>query len=169
VSHDRMRAPNPLARFRILCEAVHDTPGMFGTAAEGAATLYGAARVLGLSRDGWYATLASLGLTQGNRVAIDGFKHVERLAVELSQTAPQWLCVESTKDRLRGRCHHTRHKHGWWCVRCLKRAAPRGVEEHVARGVWHVTIGPVNGDSSQRVHAWQAAIERCEMDGVSLA
>ena len=68
-----------------------------------------------------------------------------------------------------GTCRHTKHQHGWWCVRCLKKLAPRGVETHVRRGVWFVTIGPVDGDGSCRVHAWQAAIDRCETDGVSLS
>ncbi len=73
----------------------------------------------------------------------------------------------SLEASTRGTCRHTKHGHGWWCLRCLKKAAVRGTEERLTPGEWEVRIGPVRG-IGPRVLAWQRAIERCEMDGVSL-
>lgn len=75
--------------------------------------------------------------------------------------------MSAERDTL-GKCPHTKHRHGWWCIRCLRRIAPLGVETHVDRGAWEVDIGPVTGFGDNRVSAWQAAIERCEMDGVPM-
>lgn len=66
------------------------------------------------------------------------------------------------------KCAHTRHRHGWWCVRCLRAAAPSIVVTHCGRGKWTATVGPVDGFGTRRVHAMQACIERCEMDGVPM-
>lgn len=72
--------------------------------------------------------------------------------------------MSAERDTL-GKCPHTKHGHGW-CLRCLRALAPLGRELHVDRGAWEVSIGTVTGFGSCRVHAWQAAIERCEVDGI---
>jgi len=74
----------------------------------------------------------------------------------------------SVEQNMLGTCRHTKRKHGWWCLRCLKRAAPAGVEMKMDSEWWEVDIGPVEGFGGTRVEAWQAAIKRAEMDGVSL-
>ena len=66
------------------------------------------------------------------------------------------------------KCPHTKHRHGWWCVRCLRTAAPSIVVEHPGPGAWTATIGTVYGYGTNRVRAMQACIERCEMDGVPM-
>lgn len=63
------------------------------------------------------------------------------------------------------RCRHTRHHHGWWCLRCLRAILPGGRALHHGRGAWEVAAGPVSGYGDTEVPAWQAAIERCVMDG----
>lgn len=75
--------------------------------------------------------------------------------------------MSAERDTL-GKCPHTKHGHGWWCLRCLRALAPLGRELHVDRGAWEVSIGTVTGFGSCRVHAWRAAIERCEVDGVPM-
>lgn len=64
-----------------------------------------------------------------------------------------------------GRCRHTKHRHGWWCRRCLRAILPGGGAIHHGRGSWEVVAGPISGYGNVETHAWQAAIERCVMDG----
>lgn len=59
-----------------------------------------------------------------------------------------------------GTCNHTKHRHGWWCVACLRRIAPGNAEvDHPSRGEWRVRIGPAEGFGVTRTKAWQAALE----------
>ena len=58
-----------------------------------------------------------------------------------------------------GTCNHTKHRHGWWCVRCLMNIAPGGADDHPGRGEWRVRIGPAEGFGVTRTKAWQAALE----------
>ena len=67
-----------------------------------------------------------------------------------------------------GRCSHTKHRHGWWCARCLRAAAPSMAVAHEGRGAWTATVGTVDGFGTNRVHAMQACIERCAMDGIAM-
>ena len=65
-----------------------------------------------------------------------------------------------------GTCNHTRHRHGWWCVACLRRIAPSNAEvDHPSRGEWRVRIGPAEGFGVTRTKAWQAALEALLMAG----
>lgn len=64
-----------------------------------------------------------------------------------------------------GQCPHTKHRHGWWCVRCLRAMVPGVVVTRGTRGVWDAEWRGCIGWGTNRIHALQACIEGARMDG----
>lgn len=85
-----MSGDTPLDRFRALCGGVALVAPMYGSPAECAATLYGAAYMLGCDRDGWLAALDACGFLRGNISTLATHDDAAALARHLAEVAPQW-------------------------------------------------------------------------------